>query len=92
MLVGIIQLCVSEFEFILQYIIISRVTHHNPQSYSIMLLANILYTPLTQAAFESSTVPKPENPLTVNELARQLLPWNVTNKEIDIHLKKVSKT
>lgn len=57
----------------------------------IILLANVLYTPLTKAAFELSNVPKPKNPLTVNELARQLLPCKVTNKEIDTNLKKVSK-
>lgn len=55
-----------------------------------MIIANILYTPLTQDAFESSNVTKPENPLTVNQLARQLLPLKVTNKEIDTNLKKVS--
>lgn len=54
-------------------------------------LANILYTPLSQAAFESSAVAKVENPLTVTELARQLLPLKVTNKEIDSGLKRVSE-
>lgn len=53
--------------------------------------ANILYSPLTQNAFDSSAVSKPENPLTVNQLARQLLPLKVTNKEIDAGLKKVSE-
>lgn len=52
-------------------------------------LANILYTPLSLAAFESSTVSKVENVLTVNQLARQLLPLKVTNKEIDSGLKRV---
>lgn len=56
-----------------------------------MFLANILYTPLSQAAFESSGIPKVENPLTVTELARQLLPLKVTNKEIDSGLKRVSE-
>jgi len=32
-----------------------------------------------------------ENLLTVNQLARQLLPLKVTNKEIDSGLKRVSK-
>lgn len=54
-------------------------------------IANILYTPLSQTAFESSGVSKVENPLTVNQLARQLLPLKVTNKEIDSGLKRVSK-
>lgn len=30
-----------------------------------------------------------ENSLTVNQLARQLLPLKVTNKEIDLGLKRV---
>lgn len=54
-------------------------------------IANILYTSLSQTAFESSGVSKVENPLTVNQLARQLLPLKVTNKEIDSGLKRVSK-
>lgn len=53
--------------------------------------ANILYTPLTQTAFESSAVSKVENSLTVNQLARQLLPLKVTNNEIESGLKRVSK-
>lgn len=52
--------------------------------------ANILYNPLSQAAFESSAVSKEENALTVNQLARQLLPLKVTNNEIDSGLKRVS--
>ncbi|VVC31724.1 Ribonuclease P/MRP, subunit p29,Rof/RNase P-like [Cinara cedri] len=52
-------------------------------------MSNILYTPLKQNSFESSAVPKPQSPLTVNQLARQLLPLKVTNKEIDAGLKKV---
>lgn len=46
---------------------------------------------MSQTAFESSGVSKVENPLTVNQLARQLLPLKVTNKEIDSGLKRVSK-
>lgn len=57
-----------------------------------MFIANILYNPLTQTAFDSSGVSKVENPLTVNQLARQLLPLKVTNKEIDTGLKRVSES
>jgi len=52
-------------------------------------IANILYTPLTQTAFESSGTSNVENPLTVNQLTRQLLPLKVTNKEIDSGLQRV---
>ncbi|XP_025408283.1 ribonuclease P protein subunit p29 [Sipha flava] len=52
-------------------------------------MSNILYAPLSQATFESSAVAKVESPLTVTELARQLLPLKVTNKEIDSGLKRI---
>lgn len=56
-----------------------------------IFIAHILYSPLTQTAFDSSAVPVVENQLTVNQLARKLLPLKVTNKEIDAGLKRVSE-
>ncbi|NP_001280415.1 ribonuclease P protein subunit p29 [Acyrthosiphon pisum] len=52
-------------------------------------MSNILYTKLPQTEFESSGVSKVDNLLTVNQLARQLLPLKVTNKEIDSGLKRI---
>lgn len=61
-----------------------------PNILHVIHIANVLYNSLTQTAFDSSGVSKAENLLTVNQLARKLLPLKVTNKEIDSGLKRVS--